>query len=204
MIQKNENKITITDNPINNHSYNKNAIADFEKIYCTQENETLLNNCHQLQAGEYAIINTTTQQFEIKTHYKHSSKAKLSANIDTLKQVENELIQKIKTISANKTILVPLSGGYDSRYLVCLLKQNNITNVECFTYGRESYEVLIAKNVAEKLNYKWHFIEYTDELLTTLQRTGIIITNSNHHYTSLPHEQDFFCFIIHETRKFIT
>ena len=40
LIQKNENKITITDNPINNHSYNKNAIADFEKIYCTQENET--------------------------------------------------------------------------------------------------------------------------------------------------------------------
>ena len=197
LIQKNENKITITDNPINNHSYNKNAIADFEKIYCTQENETLLNNCHQLQAGEYAIINTTTQQFEIKTHYKHSSKAKLSANIDTLKQVENELIQKIKTISANKTILVPLSGGYDSRYLVCLLKQNNITNVECFTYGKkESYEVLIAKNVAEKLNYKWHFIEYTDELLTTFfTENWNNYSNSNHHYTSLPHEQDFFALL---------
>ena len=194
LLQKNENKICITDKPINNNSYNKNAFADFERTYCTQENETLLNNCQQLQAGEYAIINTSTLEIKIKTHFKHSSNAKLSANINNLKQAENELIDKIKIISEDKTILLPLSGGYDSRYLACLLKQNNINNVECFTYGKkDSYEVLIAKNVAEKLNYKWLFIEYTDELLTSFfTDEWNNYSNTNHHYTSLPHEQDFF------------
>ncbi len=194
LIQKNENKINITDQPTNTNLYNKNAIADFEKIYCTQENETLLTNCQQLQAGEYATINISTSEIEIKSYFKHSSNAKHLANIDSLRQYENELITKIKTISENKTILLPLSGGYDSRYFACLLKQNNINNVECFTYGKkESYEVFIAKNVAEKLNFKWHFIEYTNELMQSFfTDEWMNYSTTNHHYTSLPHEQDFF------------
>lgn len=194
LVQKIENKILITDEPINDNSYNKNAIADFEKVYCTLENETLLNNCQQLQAGEFATIDKSTLEIKIASYFKHSSNNKLAANTEILKHLENSLIEKIKIISENKTILVPLSGGYDSRYLLALLKENNIKNIECFTYGKkESYEVLIAKNVAEKLNYKWHFIEYTNELLETFfTNEWINYSDKNHRYTSLPHEQDFF------------
>ncbi|MFN8282056.1 MAG: asparagine synthase-related protein [Chitinophagales bacterium] len=193
-IQKNEQTILITDRPSDSGILNKNAVNDFEKIYCTSENETLLINCLQLQAGEYAIVNKSTYEIAIHSYFKHSANANQAANIDSLKLLENDLIQKIKTVSANKTILLPLSGGYDSRYLLALLKENNITNVQCFTYGKkDSYEVLIAKNVAEKLNYKWYFIEYTDELLMTFfSAIWANYSDNNHHYTSLPHEQDFF------------
>lgn len=194
LLQKNETTLTITDQPVNDIVYNKNATDDFEKAYCTPENETLLQNCRQLQAGEYAVIHKSTLATEIKLYHKHSSNAKTPANTAILKDLENELIQNIKNVSAEKTIVLPLSGGHDSRYLLALLKQNNITNVECYTYGKkQSYEVLIAKNVAEKLNYKWHFIEYTNELLETFfTATWNEYSDKNHHYTSLPHEQDFF------------
>ncbi|MDD3739653.1 MAG: asparagine synthase-related protein [Bacteroidales bacterium] len=60
----------------------------------------------------------------------------------------------------NRTAIVPLSGGFDSRLIVCLLKKLNYKNVICFTYGRKTNEVQISKSVAASLGYKWYFIDY--------------------------------------------
>ena len=62
----------------------------------------------------------------------------------------------------DRQIVVPLSGGLDSRLIVCWLKRLGFENVVCYTVGRpENAEYLTAKKVAEKLGYKHYFIDNT-------------------------------------------
>lgn len=193
-----ENKIILSDEITNNNcSWNQQQSEYFKHFYCTLENETLLNEWQQLQASEYAVVNKHDLSFSIKTYFQHSKneiKKPIAYYINKIRQLEHNLIQNIQKITANKTILIPLSGGYDSRYLLAILKKNNFKHIECFTYGKkESYEVKTAQNVCEKLKVKWHFVEYTDALLNTFFTDDWNnYSNLNHHYSSLPHEQDFF------------
>lgn len=63
-----------------------------------------------------------------------------------------------KNILKDTRLLVPLSGGYDSRLLTSLLIDSRLhANIETYTYGisydqKNSFEVEIAKNIAQKLN----------------------------------------------------
>lgn len=197
-IRNANHSILISDTVLaNNCHWNNQQIEYFKHIYCTLDNATLLAEWQQLQAGEYVIVNKQNLSFSFKTYYHHSKKENKQTKdfyTNTLIEREKELIKNIRIISANKTILVPLSGGYDSRYLVALLKKNNINNFECFTYGKtSSYEVTIAEKVCKQLNIKWHFVEYTDALLQSFfTNDWKNYSDKNHNYSSLPHEQDFF------------
>ncbi|MCC6514937.1 MAG: 7-cyano-7-deazaguanine synthase [Chitinophagales bacterium] len=190
-IKQKKNDIYICDHIVpNNDTLNIQASADFEKIYCTQENDTLLNDWLQLRAGEYVVINKEQHSVQFKSYFKHSEKT----SAINIKEAERKMIANAIAYANNRTILIPLSGGYDSRYLLALLIENAYTKIECFTYGKQdTFEVNIAKKVCEQLNIKWHFIEYTDELLQSFfSASWAEYSMMNHHFTSLPHEQDFF------------
>lgn len=193
-IQYFENEILITDNILKSGKWNEAEERNFQNVYCTLENETLLDNCKQIQAGEYAIVEKTTNKITFKAYFRHSSETEKKASSDELIQQEHELVKKIVQYAANRTILIPLSGGYDSRYLLALLTKYNYSNIACYTYGRkDSHEVITAQSVAKALNAKWIFIEYTDQLLDIfLEDEWNNYSSINHHYSSLPHEQDFF------------
>lgn len=58
-------------------------------------------------------------------------------------------------------IVLPVSGGYDSRLLALLMKDKS--RISAFTYGisekqEESFEVVKARKIAEILSLKWQFI----------------------------------------------
>ena len=69
----------------------------------------------------------------------------------------------------NRKIVVPLSGGYDSRLIVNYLYKLGVKNVLCYTYGiKGNAESRCSKEVASRLGYEWHFVEYTNENRTAL------------------------------------
>lgn len=195
-IHKTETGIILSDAiKIENAEWNEPEINNFRKVYCALENNTLLKTWQQLQAGEYAVISKDDASVMIKSYYHHARQdIKEAAFQQKLSALETQLVDNAITYAGNRTILIPLSGGYDSRYLLALLKEKNYPKIECYTYGRkDSYEALIAKNVCEKLNIKWHFIEYTNTLLQAFfSETWSNYAAVNHPYVSLPHEQDFF------------
>lgn len=201
--QQKEKNIIITDNisqVIQKYNWNDKEIENFKKVYFSLDNNTLLKDWKQLQAGEFLVVHKNINTVEVKKYFNHFGDSCKENEIDLIKKLklnEQQLINKIISYANNRTILIPLSGGYDSRYLLSLLIQNNYDKLECFTYGKkDSYEVLVAKNVTEKLNIKWHFIEYTDSLLDTFfTESWNNYSNTNHHFTSLPHEQDFFALL---------
>ncbi len=197
-----QNELSVSDN-MNGGEWNEKQTPVFKKIYCTADNETLIKDYAQLCGGEYAVIDLKNKVYSIKPYYRHVSRDDFEDSID---ETESNMIDRAIQYANGRKILVPLSGGYDSRYLLALLKERNYPDIECFTYGRkDSHEVLIAKNAAEKLNVKWNFIEYTDDLLQYFfGEKWKEYSSLNHRYTSLPHEQDFFALLWMQQKEMLT
>lgn len=200
-ITEDNKHITISDEVHFKGGWNTAETAAFKKVYCTLENNTLLSDTRQLQAGEYAVIDSKEHAVRIKNHFRHSSDENKICRNNELEACEKTLVNRIIQYAGNRTIFIPLSGGYDSRYLLALLKKNNCTNVKCFIYGRkDSTDTIIAKKVAAILDIEWYFIEYTNELLNEyFSDEWATYSDMNHHYSSLPHEQDFFA--LHYLKK---
>lgn len=164
---KNES-IIITDNTYTS------SFKDFKKNLETNQqvlgmrfvlgNKTSLLDVYQIQAGECISFN---KYLKSKTYHNFSiSPDELHDEIELLPhQFQNVLSNAIKRIIesvSGRTLVVPLSGGYDSRLVLSLLYKENYKNVICFTYGNnDDEEVKISKKVAESLGYKWVLFETT-------------------------------------------
>ena len=92
-------------------------------------------------------------------------------------------------------IVLPLSGGLDSRLLAVALKDRGYENVVTFTYGvDETAEVRISREVAEAVGYRWEFIQYTPEQIREAWSTpeaGDFI-RAAYEGSALPHVQDWY------------
>jgi asparagine synthase (glutamine-hydrolysing) len=154
-------------NKINPRFNEKNGAEFLVAGYVTGP-ETLFNGICQLQSGEYLIYSLKNynltrlfyHQFWHENYFLYSEKELLEHLDKIFFHVFQRLIDSIN--SKGLKIVVPLSGGLDSRIIVAWLKRMGIDDVICFSYGRKgNQESNISKQVAEKLNYQWYFIEYT-------------------------------------------
>ncbi|MEZ5008655.1 MAG: asparagine synthase-related protein [Chitinophagales bacterium] len=172
----------------------ESSVEAFKKCWCTLDNTTLAKNIFQLQAGQY-LWQSGNEPATPKFYYQHIQKDKvLNVDINEASKLFTSVFDKYFDLIKDKTVLVPLSGGYDSRLMISLLHQYGHSDVIAYTYGKEeSHEVQIAKKVAQQLNVKWYFIEYNETLFNTFfTDQWQEYSDNNHFLSSLPHEQDFF------------
>jgi hypothetical protein len=81
---------------------------------------------------------------------------------DVIELIRSRVQSWEASLPADQEIVLPLSGGYDSRILLWCLK--NTDRVRAYTYGissnqSESFEVIRAKLLAKKFNIRWRHIE---------------------------------------------
>jgi asparagine synthase (glutamine-hydrolysing) len=61
-----------------------------------------------------------------------------------------------------RTVVIPLSAGYDSRLIASAARHLGYDNVCCFSYGRAgNFEAKASKAIADKLGYPWSFVPLT-------------------------------------------
>ncbi len=92
------------------------------------------------------------------------------------------------------TIVAPLSGGYDSRLIVLMLKRLGYENILAFSYGKPgNKEAMVSKKVAEKLGIKWEFVPYSNEQWYEWYRSSEMkaFFEFAGNLSSLPHIQDW-------------
>ena len=137
--------------------------------YCSG-NGTLFKGLKQLQSGSYIkYLNEGT--LEVCSYYNYCpvNPSNILEKRDLKKNLEITSIQIIKKIidSANgRMIVVPLSGGYDSRVVASGLANLGYKNVKCFSYGqKKNFESTISEMVAQKLGYEWKFINLTHDIV---------------------------------------
>ena len=133
--------------------------------------DTLFPNVKQIQAGECIFIEEIPEGINVKKHryyqYIHSypdsitEEELLNQHDEVLINIFNRLIE----IAAGRTIVVPLSGGFDSRLIVLMLKRLGYDKVIAFSYGRPgNSESVVSKQIAENLGIRWEFVEYSNDL----------------------------------------
>ena len=102
-------------------------------------------------------------------------------------------IAALISVQGNSQLIVPLSGGYDSRSILAALSRLGAKNVVCFTYGDDlSDEVEISRELARIVGYPWHYVEYSEDFCKSLEDQRIDYENFAFNYSSLPHVQDFY------------
>lgn len=132
----------------------------------TVGSHTIYKSIAQLRGGECAVV--TDDDYSIHYYYEHTHGNFMDVSKDEafrqLDGISERMFRRLVGSVGGRQVVVPLSGGYDSRYIVAGLKKLGYENVCCFTYGcKDSFEVQISRQVAEKLDYEWHFVEYTDD-----------------------------------------
>lgn len=181
-----------------NPPFNEKNCAEFLVTGYVTGPDTLFDGISQLQAGEYLVYDK--RDSSLITHFYHrfwhgnyfsDSEKEL---LDRLDNVFVHVFQRLITSTKGLKIVVPLSGGLDSRIIVAMLKRLGVEDVICFSYGRKgNYEAKISKQVAEALGYRWYFVEYTNEKWYACARTDDM--NAFYSYAgnlvSIPNIQDF-------------
>ncbi|MED1610728.1 asparagine synthase-related protein [Bacillus paranthracis] len=131
--------------------------------------ETLYKDIKQLQAGELLVIDDSNDdiEFEVYKYFipfseeEQLKKEEVHYELEImLEKVFRRLVDSIK----GKKIVLPLSGGYDSRLLALMLKKFGVDNILCYTYGkRDNWEAKISYEVAKQLGFEWVFVEYNSQ-----------------------------------------
>ncbi len=142
---------------------NTNAYPEFLSAGYVLNNETLDNKIVKTISGEILTLSVKgeikrTSYFEFTT--RGFFKEPFSKQSLLLQNLFLETAQRMVSLLKGRTAVVPLSGGYDSRLIVCMLKHVGYINTICITYGKMNPEAVISRRVAETLGFKWIFIDY--------------------------------------------
>lgn len=177
----------------------------FLKIYCTEGTDTLLPDWKAIPAGHRLDANLQTGEISLQRYFHHFELKKDAYEVqftDRCRWLFQDMSLSIGAFCKDKLALVPLSGGYDSRLILSLLIQCEHPDILCYTYGRtDSHEMEIASAVAEKLGVRHERILYDQEVFSMYgSEDWKQYEQHNHHFQSLPHEQDYFAMRILKER----
>ncbi len=127
---------------------------------------TIFKKVKQLESGTQ--LNYLKEKKRIKIfkyfNYLKTSRNKKKYNEDAyllnLDLVLNNIFKKIINKHKNSRIVIPLSGGLDSRLVLSKLVQHNHKKILAISYGsKNSPEVITAKKLAKSLNIDWFFVD---------------------------------------------
>lgn len=185
----------MTDNAVSKET-DTQSIYEFLAAGYLSGNKTLLKNVRQVVAGTYVCLEEN--ECRITEYHNYAVCKTLLEEDEIIKGAEIALERAFGRLFesiGNRQIVIPLSGGYDSRLIACMCKRHNIKNVICYSYGRpDSFEAEISRKVAEQLGFQWLFVEYTPELIGSFKKDADFIKylGHAHHLNTLPHFQDYF------------
>ena len=123
---------------------------------------TAYRNLFQLRPGEYGIFDSdgspSISRYAAYSPWliqDHDDRAFLSQ----LEHVSLEILQNLVESVGDRTIVIPLSAGLDSRFIASGLSKVGYRNVKCFAYGRRgNFEAMASRRIAEKLGFDWTFV----------------------------------------------
>ena len=187
-------------NRIEGLSLNHRAELEFLSAGFVLGRETLFDQVYRVKPGELICLDHEEQMSEVQAdtwfyflpeYFSDHSKEKLS---EELVRTLQEMISRLLSSTRGKTLVVPLSGGFDSRLIVCLLKMAGAEQVVCLTYGRPNPEAELSRKVAKKLGYQWLFIDYNKINTDGFLDDPVFMAYCNYagNHASMPYLQEYF------------
>lgn len=148
-------------------------VSEYLKASYVTETGTLFKDVFALNPGTKVRISKETgkikQEQWLTLNYSVSDKKLDSSGHDRdyIKEF-NDCLTEVFTDLAERLhgrkVLIPLSGGCDSRTVAATLKRVGYDNVFCLSYGKEgNFETDRSKIVAKTLGFEWFWCEYKGE-----------------------------------------
>ena len=161
-----KNIVYIYDN-INDFKNKKiNELSKKELFSCNYitGSDTIYEDIYQLESHQIVIIENN--KINRMSYYGFDSKFGINKKpkLSELDKTYDKCVKDAIKYANGKKILLPLSGGNDSRLLAYYLRKNNYNNILCYTYGNKyNNEASVSKKVADYLGLPWIFINYKNE-----------------------------------------
>ena len=172
-----EDCLLVSDDPkwidarLNKRQFDAASVGEFLLAGYVTGRYTLHPQIYQLQAGEYLIVDFSGRRCRLDSdrYYRFepsdSSVESKSALLHKLDEVVLASVKRLIAVADGRPVVVPLSGGLDSRLIAMSLKRLGCRSVIAFSYGRNANdEARVSETIAVQLGIPWHFVEYSEEL----------------------------------------
>ena len=152
-----------------NFDHDQISLIEFQMAGYVTGSNTLYNCVKQLQAGEVFLWDKNLVEKSKTRYFSFYSQDMLNTSIfdliEELDVITDTIFKRIVEDTAYKNVWVPLSGGLDSRLVICKLKEHGCENLRAFSYGPPgNYEASAARHVAEVLKVPWVFVPDTKDI----------------------------------------
>ena len=193
-----DDELQLTDDMRHFSNRRLHAEAEFLANGHTLGANTLLQGVFQLQAGEYIIFEKNKIMHRAFS-FSYATNTINNTNYSQLREqaiiIFEQAFERLILSLGNRPVAIPLSGGYDSRWIACMFKKYDYPQVLCFTYGRKnSPELQNSQAVAKALGFPWVFVEYTEARTADFLSTEEFRAYAHFagKFSSMPYLQEYF------------
>ena len=162
-ISNNPRKIISSGDEVDSDSAIEFAMAGY-----VAAEKTLFSSVKKLRPGQFLIWDKIKKTLNINFYFRYVPDHKITSGLEDNKkklgEILDDMTRDIIARHQGKTFYIPLSGGLDSRILLCKLHEHGARNIQTFTYGpRFNFESFKARRIAKKLNVPWEMISISKE-----------------------------------------
>lgn len=142
-------------------AFDEASLPEFLSTGIVSGNSTLYRDIKQLEAGQYLVWDKIAATLQIGDHYVYRHVfGEENCDPAELDKVHERVIGRLIASAQGRTLVIPLSGGHDSRLIAVMLKRLGYPKVICFTYGSSHLpECQTSRKVAKFLNFPWLIVE---------------------------------------------
>jgi asparagine synthase (glutamine-hydrolysing) len=143
----------------------KGVLLEFAMAGYVTGCDTMYAKVKQLQAGDLVAFPSNGNGTQLLRYYRYLPQPEEGSStrwVDELAETTESIFKRMIDSARGRPLLVPLSGGLDSRLIVCMLRHFGYDNVRTFSYGLPgNHEAKIARKVAAALGFPWEFVPTT-------------------------------------------
>ncbi|MEN8202689.1 MAG: asparagine synthase C-terminal domain-containing protein [Bacteroidota bacterium] len=178
-------------------SLNRAAAAEFRSAGFVTGKETLSNEVFQVEAAQVVELERSIVSprfywsYQIGETWDRSFKFFMASLDQMTTTVFRRLVQSLE----GRTAVIPLSGGYDSRFIIAMLHQSGYDKLICYSYGREgNREMKLAEQVANQLEIQYIPVIYSEELIDGFEQEEAFgdYVDFSSNFTSMFFLQEYF------------
>lgn len=138
------------------------SVVEFLTTGYSANERTLSKDHFQAEAGEYVCFKEgKAEKNRYFSYYHRPQELHLEESAAALAEVFKDIFRDLAYRLKDRSVIIPLSGGYDSRIIALLLQDAGFQKIKAFTYGKpNSAEAKKSEDIAKRLGIEWTIIPY--------------------------------------------